>query len=307
MISTDNKVIAVPFPKHFGHERILLHSCSLKGEAGHEGDRAALASAQVGADVVTSLHVPCTAQPVVFFASGRCGQNASVVLACGGLDPPHLHNRGLLSDQSPCSDLNCLSRNLLAASNNVLVKQFVPNEGGGFILQPSQFVEPEGIAWRDCLIIFANFSDLAVPAFKVNLVELDTFDEPLSVVDRFGMFEPSYYEPLPSNARLLDGDGVHRLLALLQLSEGVVTSTFDLLRLGFVQCGSILNLFPSISEDVAVSQGNLSHEGRSKTELCGSFLALFKGANLHVDVLKSWPAELVSLGLQRPSNSLFRV
>jgi len=186
------------------------------------------------------------------------------------------------------------------------VNQFVPTGFDVLNHQSSHVVEPEGIEWWDCLMIFAMFSDLATPAFKVNLVELDTFVEPSFSVDTNCMFEPSFYEPLLSNARMLDGDGVHRLLALLQLSEGVVTSTCDLMRLGFFKCGSILNLFPSISEDVAVSQGNSSHEGRSKTAICGSFLALFKGASLHLDLLKSWPAELVSLGLQRPSNSSFR-
>ena len=160
----------------------------------------------------------------------------------------------------------------------------------------------EGIDWQFCFKASAMFSDLATLAITFNLVDFDSFNEPLLLKPCISHDEPSFYEPLPSNARLLCGDGINRLLARLQLLEGVVTSIFDLMRLGFFQNGRIFKVYPSISEDVVVSQGSLNYDCRSKTVVKGSFLALFKGARLHFDSLKSWPDEFNSLGLQRPSS-----
>ena len=118
--------------------------------------------------------------------------------------------------------------------------------------------------------------------------------------------EPSFYEPLPSSARPLGSDGVNRILVRLHLFEDAVTSIFDILRLGFCQNGSLLNVFPCISEDVVVSQGLVSSDVRLQRAVNGSFLALFKGAVVHFDLCKS-RHELASLGLEHLSNPSFNL
>jgi len=135
------------------------------------------------------------------------------------------------------------------------------------------------------------------------LIEIDGFvPVPLRYVCS-SADEPSSYEPLPPSARLLGSDGVNRLMARLHLFEDVVTSIFDIMRLGFCHQGGILKVFPSISEDVAVSQGLVSNDVNLQKTVNGSFLALFQGAVVHFDVCKS-RHELVSLGLQHLSNSV---
>jgi len=92
-------------------------------------------------------------------------------------------------------------------------------------------------------------------------------------------------------------------MARLHLFEDAVTSIFDIMRLGFCQKGRILKVFPSISEDVAVSQGLVGNDVNLQQAVNGSFLAFFHGAVVHFDLCKS-RHELTSLGLQHPSSSL---
>jgi len=168
-----------------------------------------------------------------------------------------------------------------------------------------QVVDSEGIDWHLCLKTCAKFSDLTIPVCHFDLIEIDGF-QPVPLKSFKFEDEPSFYEPLPVSARPLGSDGVNRLLVRLHLFEDAVTSIFDILRLGFCQNGSIVNVFPCISEDVVVSQGLVSCDVRLQMAVNGSFLALFKGAIVHLDLCKS-RHELASLGLQHPSNSSFNL
>jgi hypothetical protein len=146
---------------------------------------------------------------------------------------------------------------------------------------------------------------LATPVHTFDLVNLETTVDCVRFPHCYN--EPSSFEPLPPGARLLSCDGVNRLLTRLQLLEGAVTSTFDLMRLGFLQVGSIGSLYPTVSEDVAVSHGLAYHDCRTKSAISGSFLAFFQSAAAHFDPTKSWPDELAALRLQHPSICTFDV
>ena len=112
----------------------------------------------------------CVVQPLVACCrSGTCSPNASVVLACGGWDPPYLNNRSLLADQVPFADQN----HLVNASS----------------------VE---VPYIDCHMSFkasARLSDSANPLHTFDLVNIGSNVDCLLVSS--GLDEPSYYEPLP--------------------------------------------------------------------------------------------------------------